>query len=108
MRAGTLRHLLTLQELSAGQDEIGQPLQTWVDVATDWADIRFLRGIEAVKAGASVSVADCSVRVRYRAGVTAGMRYVEGSTVYDIQSVLPDTTGMHYLDLACKQGASNG
>jgi SPP1 family predicted phage head-tail adaptor len=108
MRAGQLRHLLTLQELTAGQDAIGQPVQAWADVAEDWADVRFLRGIEAVKAGASVSVADCSIRVRYRAGVTAGMRYVEGATVYDIQSVLPDTTGMRYLDLACKQGASGG
>jgi SPP1 family predicted phage head-tail adaptor len=108
MRAGQLRHRLTLQQLAAGQDEIGQPVQTWTDVATDWGDVRFLKGIEAVKAGAPVSVADCSIRVRFRAGVTAGMRYVEGSTVYDIQTVLPDTTGKRYLDLACKQGGSNG
>ena len=108
MRAGQLRHLLTLQALVAGQDEIGQPVQTWTDVATDYGDVRFLKGLEAVKAGASTSVADCSIRVRYRAGVTAGMRYVEGSTVYDIQAVLPDATGKRYLDLACKQGGSNG
>jgi SPP1 family predicted phage head-tail adaptor len=108
MRAGQLRHLLTLQAPLDTQDENGQPTIGWTDVATDWADIRYLNGLETVKADAPVSVAKCSIRVRFRAGVTAGMRYLEGSTVYDIRTVLPDSTGGRFLDLACEQGANGG
>lgn len=102
MRAGQLRHQVKLQALTAGQDAIGQPVQTWTDVATLWADVRFLNGLETIKADAAVAVAKGSIRVRYRAGVTAGMRILEGSTAYDIRAVLPDTTGKRFLDLACQ------
>lgn len=105
MRAGQLRHSVKLQSLTAGQDDIGQPVQTWTDVATLWADVRFLNGMETVKADAGASVAKCSIRIRYRAGVTAGMRILEGSTAYDIRAVLPDSTGKRFLDLACQVAA---
>jgi SPP1 family predicted phage head-tail adaptor len=109
MKAGQLRHPVKLQSLVAGQDAIGQPTMVWADVASIWADIRFVNGLEVVKADASVSVARCSIRIRYRAGVNAGMRIAEGTTYYyDINAVLPDSTGKRFLDLACEQGANNG
>ncbi|MGJ7512347.1 phage head closure protein [Variovorax sp. GT1P44] len=108
MRAGQLRHKVKLQALAVGQDAIGQPVQTWTDVATVWADVRFINGLEAVKADAPVSIAKGSIRIRYRVGVTAGMRVLEGSIVYSIQAILPDTTGKRFLDLAFEQGANNG
>lgn len=107
MKSGLLRHLVKLQSLSTGQDAIGQPVQTWSDVATIWADIRFLNGLETVRADAPVSAARCSIRIRARA-VNAGQRIVEGSTVFDIKAVLPDPTGKEYIDLACETGANNG
>jgi len=108
MRAGQLRHKVKLQTLAAGQDAIGQPTMVWTDVATVWADVRFVSGLETVKSDAPVSIARCSIRIRARAGVTAGMRIAEGSVFYNIQAVLPDTTGKRYLDLACETGANNG
>jgi SPP1 family predicted phage head-tail adaptor len=108
MRAGQLRHPVKLQALVPGQDETGQPTQVWSDVASIWADVRFVNGLETVKSNAPVSVARCSIRIRYRAGVTAGMRIAEGTTYYDIRAILPDDTGRRFLDLACEQGANNG
>lgn len=108
MRAGQLRRPVKLQSLVAGRDSIGQPTMVWADVASIWADVRFVHGLEAVKADAPVSVARCSIRIRARAGVTAGMRIAEGTTYYDIRAILPDSTGKRFLDLACELGANNG
>lgn len=108
LSAGSLRHRVTLQQLTGSQDAIGQPVPTWVDVATVWADVRYLNGIETLKAGAEVAIARASIRIRWRAGVTAAMRVLHGSVVFAIQAVLPDASGNEYLDLACETGASQG
>jgi SPP1 family predicted phage head-tail adaptor len=106
MQAGKLRHRITIQQLIDGQDEIGQPAQTWSDVATVWADIRHKSGSEAIKADQVTSTVQASIRIRYRTGINAGMRAVHGATVYDIKSVLPDERSREHVDLVCE--AANG
>lgn len=108
MQAGLLRHRVSLQQNTPVRDEAGQPIASWAEVTKLWADVRFMRGLEALKSDAAVSVNQCSIRIRYRAGVTSAMRLVGGSTVYDIRAVLPDTTGKRYLDLLCETGANDG
>ena len=102
MQAGRLNRRCTLQAPGTTQDEIGQPIPGWADVATLWADIRMKSGLEAIKAGASVSVVQASIRVRYRAGVNAGMRVVHNLQVYEILAVQPDVGGREYVDLVCQ------
>lgn len=108
MDSRSLNRRITIQRLQDGQDEIGQPVQTWVDVATVWANIRYLNGVETVKSDAPVSVAKASIRIRRRTDVTAGMRAVHGSTIFDIKAVLPDEESRERVDLACETGANNG
>lgn len=99
MSAGNLSSRVTIRQLVAGQDAIGQPVQTWSDVAKVWADIRHPSGLQAVKGDADVSLVKASIRIRKRAGIDAGMRVVRGADVYDIQAVLPVENGKVYLDL---------
>lgn len=108
MRIGALNNEITIQRLEDGQDEIGQPVQTWVDVATVWANIRYLNGVETVKSDAPVSVARASIRVRRRTDVAANMRVLFGATIFDIKAVLPDEESRERLDLACETGANLG
>lgn len=109
MRTGTLRHWITLQSLLTTQDETGAPSTEWADVASMWADVRFLNGLETVRADAPIAVAKASIRIHYRAGVAANMRVLHDGLVFDIKSPpLPDSTGRLYLDLACEQGANLG
>jgi SPP1 family predicted phage head-tail adaptor len=108
MLAGKLRHPVKLQAPLDTQDAEGQPTIGWTDVASIWADIRFVNGLESLKSDALVSVARCSIRIRARSGVTAGMRIAEGSTYYDIKAILPDLTGRRFIDLSCETGANNG
>lgn len=102
MRAGQLNRLVTIRRRKTGVDAIGQPIDTVEDVATVWANIRHTSGLEAIKGGAETSIVKASIRIRYRAGIDAGMRVLHGSTAYDIQAVLPDEIGRRHIDLACE------
>lgn len=108
MEIGKLNRRVTIQNLVAGQDEIGQPTMVWVDIATVWANVRYLNGIETIKSDAPVSVAKASIRIRRRTDITAGMRAVLGSTIFDIKAVLPDEETRERLDLSCETGSNNG
>ena len=102
MQAGRLNRRVTLQAPGTATDELGQPIPGWTDVATLWADIRLKSGLESIKAGAPVSVVQASIRVRYRAGVTAGMRLVHNLQAYNIVAVMPGVGGREYVDLVCQ------
>lgn len=91
-----------LQQPADGQDDIGQPATVWSDVATIGADIRHKTGLEEIKGDAQTSTVKASVRVRYRDGITAGMRLLHGATAYNIISVLPDVGRREYVDLVCE------
>ena len=102
MQAGRLNRRCTLQAPGTTTDEIGQPIPGWTDVATVWGDIRLKSGLESIKAGAPVSVVTASIRIRYRAGINAGMRVVHNLQVYEILAVQPDVGGREYVDLVCQ------
>ena len=89
MKAGLLRHRVTLQTQVATVDDIGQPSTSWLDTASLWADVRYLTGLGALKAGADTSVGKCTIRLRHRA-IEAGQRIVYGDEVFDIKQILPD------------------
>lgn len=103
MTAGKLNTRITIQQLGGGEDALGQPVPTWVDVCQVWAWMRNQTGASAIRAGADVSTTQTSIRIRWRTGITAGMRVVKGTTVYDIQAVLPDLEKHEHVDLVCKQ-----
>ena len=102
MQAGRLNRRCTLQAPGTAQDELGQPIPGWTDVATVWGDVRLRSGLESVKAGAPVSVVQASIRVRYRAGITAGMRVVHNLQAFNIVAVMPDVGGREYVALVCE------
>lgn len=102
MDIGKLNSRVTIQQMAAGQDDIGQPVATWNTLATVYANIRHLKGLEAIRADAQASVVKASIRIRLRADVTPAMRVVHGSTTYEIKAVLPDAQRREYVDLACE------
>jgi SPP1 family predicted phage head-tail adaptor len=102
MQIGRLNRRVVIQYLVDGQDEAGQPVQNWLPLATVWADIRHLSGVESIKAGGEASVVKASIRIRWRTDVTPAMRVVHGSTVYQIKAVLPDEESRERVDLLCE------
>jgi SPP1 family predicted phage head-tail adaptor len=102
MRAGTLNARVTIKQLAAGQDALGQPVQTWSDVATVWANVRHTSGIEQIKADSERSTVKVSIQIRYKTGLNAGMVAVHNADTYNIISVLPDVGGREYTNLVCE------
>lgn len=97
-----LKSLVVVQALQAGQDAIGQPVTTWATFKTLRANIRYLNGVETIKADAQTSVVKASIRIRRRTDITAAMRVVFGATTFQIKAVLPDEQDRERLDLACE------
>lgn len=102
MRAGTLNVRVTIQQLAGTVDGLGQPVPTWNDFATVWANVAHTSGIETIRADAIASVVRASIRVRYRTDITTGMRATAGGHTYNIVAVMPDIGGKEYTDLACE------
>jgi SPP1 family predicted phage head-tail adaptor len=103
MTIGSRRHLVQIQRRQSGRDALGQPVNTWTDVPpSEHADIRFLRGMEAIRAGAQASEAQVSIRIfHWRTDLTSGMRVLHDGVAYDIVAVLPDMARRRYIDLPC-------
>ena len=100
--AGSRNRLVSIQRRAIGQDEIGQPVETWEEVARPWASIRHASGVETIKSGTDASVVRASVRILYRHGIDAGMRVVTSAAIYDIKAVLPDEQDRNGIDLVCE------
>ena len=101
MSAGKLNHRITLSGLTAGSDALGQPAQSWLDFATLWADVRFVSGIETIKAGREISTSRASVRIRSISGLDRQMRARIGAVDYEIVDIVPDQKRA-YLTLICE------
>lgn len=101
--AGKRNKLVKIQQPGTTQDEIGQPIPGWVDVAQVWANIKHqVRFREHPGRQGHSSVVKVSIAVQKRAGVTAGMRVLYGSTAYQITAVLPDEESNDGMYLVCE------
>ena len=102
MRAGMLRHSVTLQRFQQGQDAYGGPVETWEDVATVWASLEAMSGREFFASQQAQSEVTQRIRIRYRADVTADMRVIHNGKVFNIVAPLPDNRGRE-LVLMCRE-----
>ncbi|MNY00839.1 Phage head-tail joining protein [compost metagenome] len=112
MRLGTLNRQVKLQRLVETPTGTGGSTIAWVDVATVWANIRLLNGLETVKSDFPVGVSGGSVRIRWREDVDPTWRvlYVSNGIekVFAVTAVLPDLVGREFIDLSVQTGVNNG
>lgn len=100
--AKTLQHRISIQKRTIGSGPEGEKIDDWAEYATTRADIRTGNGLEAIRAGASISKVQASIRLRYRTDLNAGMRVVHGTDIYNVLAVLPDKVQRRHIDLACE------
>jgi len=103
MRAGWLKNRVTLQKLTKSQNDYGEYVQTWQDVATVWASIEPLRGREYLEASAKNAEITHRIRIRYRDNLDAGMRIKFGSRTFNIESVIDVLEKHKEIELMCKE-----
>ena len=112
MRFSDLRHRLEIQAPIAAQDQTtGEPVLTWTTVATVWASIAPIRGIELLKGEQILAGVDTRLRFRWSPlldGVTAGHRGVHQDTVFDFKGVTHVNLEQQVLEVLAKSGLNDG
>ena len=90
MRAGELRHVVTIKRKVVTQDTYNQEVITWTTVATLRAKIETASGAEYTDvetAGASLAQ---QVTIRHYPGLAPTMRVYWGARVFEIEAVQED------------------
>ena len=112
MRAGVLRHRITLQVPGLTQDpETGEMLPGW---ETSWekvpASVEPLSARDLIAAQAGQSEASGRMVIRYRVGVLPTMRILHRGEIYSIQGQpMPDpVSGLEYLTILVAKGVNDG
>ena len=104
MRAGQLRHRVTLQQKgSVTQNEFGEEVISWTTVDIVWASVEPLRGREFIQAKQEQAMIDTKIRMRHRDGVTPVLRAVWNGRVYDILSVVRPEERQREIELMCRE-----
>lgn len=106
VKAGRLRHRVTLQSAADTADGGGGFTTTWSDVATVWAAIEPLAARERLFAQQLENPVTHRVTIRYRAGVTATMRLKFGARVFNIRGVINAGERDRTLELLCEEGVA--
>jgi len=108
MKAGKLRHRLTIEAPSTTQDpETGALVVTWAPIDTVHASIEPLSVRDYVAAQTLKSKVSVRIVIRWRSGLRHDMRFVdERGTRYIPQGFLADpTTGKEFLTIPCSTEA---
>lgn len=111
MKAGRLRHQITIQKAEISRDEYGSVITRWVDIATVAAEVKAISGRELMASGMIMSEATVRIWLRYRTDITASHRIVyhklnTTGTRFGIVAVIPDAKHT-LLELLCKGGIFN-
>jgi len=110
-KASTMTDRIIIERPETTRDEIGQPIDSWVNVATVWANVLFVNGrtysSEFISAQKEVDKTVASMRIGWRLDITTQMRVRFRGDIYNIQAVLPDANHQ-FVDLAVHTGVNNG
>lgn len=91
MQTGRLNRRVVIQVKSAGRDEYGSEMPTWLAWRTVWASVRPLTGNAYLQASQRTVEArvEAEITIRFLEGIeTDRMRVVHGADIYEIESVM--------------------
>lgn len=101
--AGNLDRRITIEQATKTRGSAGSERLTWSTLIEVWAEKRDVSARELMTSGVQLSEATTAFRIRWREGITPGMRVLYDGRVYDIQAVLePPNTRRDALDLIGK------
>ena len=101
MRAGQLRHRVTIQTPGGSASAFGEVAETWSTVATVWAAVEPLKSEERRENDQGKTFTSHRVLLRYRDDVTTAERLQFDGRVLNIASVVNDKEKGVMLELAC-------
>lgn len=110
--AAKLRNRVVLQSLAETSDTAGGFVSSWQAVATLWAQVTpvaergIIGGGEQQQAMQQQANQWFRITLRYRTGVTAAMRIVMGSRVFNIRRVTNKDEQNKVLELMVEEGVA--
>lgn len=99
---------ITIQKQVNGKDEEGLPTKKWIDLFSCWAERKGLRGRERFEAASVQMERTTKWRIRYREGITTGMRIVYKDKPYDITFVDDVEGDRRELEIHAEEVSSGG
>jgi len=103
MKAGDLRHRVTIQRNEPVTDSFGTETEQWVDVVTVWASVEPLSGREFFQSQKENAETTVRIKMRYRSGITSDKRVKFGDNVYEINAVIDIDERHIELHLMCRE-----
>jgi len=109
MRAGELRRRVTIQQRTTTLDTYGGQSTAWTDFAKNVpCSISPLNGRELMAAQAVNSEVSHTISMRYLAGLTAAMRILYGTRVFNIQGVINVDERNREMTVLASEGLNDG
>lgn len=114
MRAGRLRHRVTVQQRGTGRSGFGEQVITWTDVLTNYpADINPLSGSQLDRAMSTYNETTHEVTMRWHSifadiRQAGAYRIVFGTRYFDIQACRNIDERGREVVLMCREGLSDG
>jgi SPP1 family predicted phage head-tail adaptor len=99
----TLRQRLTLEELSRVADGGGGFTETWIAVATLFANVRPVAGEERVEADRLAGRVTHEIVLRYRPGIVPAMRFRQDTRIFHILAAIDVEERRRWLNCLCEE-----
>lgn len=103
MRAGKLRYPVSIEKPIDTRTPSGGFIRTWEQVSREWVDIESVSGSEFMAAQAPQAQTIYKIHLRYREDLVSSWRIREGTKLYEITAILPDSRRRR-MELMCKTG----
>ncbi len=103
IRAGELRHKVTIQNYTTSPNAVSEPVKTWADYATVWASIEPIRGKEFWDSQQVNAEITGKIKLRYLSGITSKMRVKYETRIFEILSVINPGEKNRELQLMVKE-----
>ena len=88
LRAGTLKHLITIESFTTSRNEFREEIQTWTPLFVTKASIKPVKGSETFINQSVNATATHLVTFRYKAHITPSMRVLFNGRIFKIKTVV--------------------
>lgn len=106
MRAGLLRHRVTLQQPGGSTDAYGETVASWTDVGHAWAAIKPISAAETLQSQRQIGEVTHTVRMRWDASArpTAQMRIkLRDGRILNIVGAMNADERNRMVELLCRE-----
>lgn len=101
LRAGRLRHCLTIQRKDDAQDSYGDYIETWTTKGEVYGGVEPIRGDEVLKAGRLDDRTRFKIIIRFFDNLLYTDRILFGQRVFHIKEILNIEERNHQMELIC-------